>query len=347
MRKTFLPHILLASAALCAALFLGASEATAQARCASGNACQIPGRTAVEIERHGTCRVIRNNNQSEVMVPIRNTSEWNTGSNSFLSASRSGIVVNNCTVNTSFVSATCGQLATMRSVEDFFSAADWVSDKAKTLTIPPSCNVCTTGSGQNAAMDIGTTPWGGDLTLRVRGRLTGGSVPAGNPEIAAFIANIRGDNNQRINILVDGGSLIGGGRHGANGDTSVQSHNGQTCSGSGPYVTSVMCIARLTMVTSHGGAGGLGTHCGNAPTSGQTGIPMSDVAYNGSRQQSTSSQYVNGQWVVTTIYTGVTTTFTITATGSRGANGVAGTIGIRQPARANVTIINGGFVTGM
>lgn len=45
------------------------------------------------IEKHGTCRIVTNNNGVSAMVPHKTTSEWNIGPKAFLAEARAGLNV--------------------------------------------------------------------------------------------------------------------------------------------------------------------------------------------------------------------------------------------------------------
>lgn len=64
----------------------------------SDDVVQIPRGHEAKIDRHGTCRIVRNNSAHPIAVPVRRSSEWNTGGNSFLPniGAMPGISARNC-----------------------------------------------------------------------------------------------------------------------------------------------------------------------------------------------------------------------------------------------------------
>lgn len=71
---------------------------TASAREVQPGIFQVAAKSEVKIDRHLTCRVIKNNSNNPVMVPTRTAEEWSSGTSSFLTniSNMPGVTATSC-----------------------------------------------------------------------------------------------------------------------------------------------------------------------------------------------------------------------------------------------------------
>lgn len=341
-------------------LFIAPEPLLAQAHCTNQQNCAVTPSGTSLINAHGLCRSVTNRNSNPIMVPTNSVAEWVVGlGNSFLTNVPFGVEIGFCEVRTVVSGWNCSSISSGRTVQSYFSASDWSNaGMAKVLVIPHGCNACRTSGLGTSAMSVGSS-WAGDLTVIVSGALSGGTIATNRSDaqrIVAFDANSRGTDNQRMNLIVDGGSLVSGGRDGVTGATAPSSTAwGQICYGGGgmsyPY-----CNASMAGVPGgQGGAGGRGEHCGTPARAGQAGLTGNFVHYRSDYITSGQTMISNwdhscgcirNQWVMT--YSAVRRySYATGGRGGAGQHGLAATSGIRNPNNANISIRNGGSVRGM
>lgn len=129
------------------------------------------------------------------------------------------------------------------TMESLFTPTQWTSTTAKKVTVPAGVQLGSSNS--SAAITIGTTAWGGDLTLEVSGTISGsggaaGTAGAGGVGGNAVDANRLGASSQKLIVNILSGGIIrggggGGGKGGVGGAGSYVSTLGPTYSGSQPF----------------------------------------------------------------------------------------------------------------
>ena len=318
-----------------------------------------PGDTE-QISAHGTCLEVTNLGGVSIMIPIRTPQACVLGGGAFLrhAPDMPTLTLAPCTFKRRTLS--CGELSAPKTIQSFFSEEEWASPDIKILTVPSSCDVCLIGTPGGYAMSIGDAPWGGQLTLEIKGDLMGGSVRPGEALINTLDVNQVGDSGQKINLIVDGGRIIGGGRDGADGQSAMfTTHTGTMCSAS---ITSGSC----TNMTYHamggaGGEGGRGEHCGAPPEPGMAGYPGGTIGIPDDRLWTTQVQECRYQSVyvwpdgfvwqnvcewVTRYYATFMIRYVTGPSGESGRAGSAGGRGIRNIGSANIELLNGGTIRG-
>lgn len=76
--------------ALIFALSAGAAAAS------QGGTVSIARQQSERIDRHGFCKIVKNQGQSTVMIPVRSSTEWAVGKNSFLRNEHANLVIEEC-----------------------------------------------------------------------------------------------------------------------------------------------------------------------------------------------------------------------------------------------------------
>ncbi len=79
------------SGALIFALSAGAAAAASQ-----DGTVSIARQQSERIDRHGFCKIVKNQGQSTVMIPVRSSTEWAVGQNSFLRNEHANLVIEEC-----------------------------------------------------------------------------------------------------------------------------------------------------------------------------------------------------------------------------------------------------------
>jgi hypothetical protein len=128
------------------------------------------------------------------------------------------------------------------TMESLFTPTQWTSATAKKVTVPAGVHLGSSNS--SAAITIGTTAWGGDLTLEVAGTISGsggaaGTAGAGGVGGNAVDANRLGATSQKLIVNILSGGIIrggggGGGKGGAGGSGSYTTTEGPYYSQSAP-----------------------------------------------------------------------------------------------------------------
>ena len=313
----------------------------------------------VEIDRHGFCRRIINNSGQTLMIPHHVHSgsnptmrEWHpSGGRSFSANMPSGVTETVCIRDRTVTgNAHCSNtFSSTRTVQSYFSSSDWTSDKHKILTIPSGCNMCRSSSSGHSmpTLTMGSTPWGGELTIVVNGAITAGVVGNNRTNSQRNIAidvNRRGDSNQRANIIVNnGGRIIGGGRHGSPGNWG-NSYNvtGRSCWAS---FGNCNCTShQYSVLGGSPGQAGTGEHCGAAPTAGTPGSQPPSVQ----SRQDTCWCFTTGSPPRQQCQAQMGTGWHPANPGTAGSPGIAATQhAIRNRNNANITVNSGGHVRGL
>lgn len=343
------------------ALLIGPSPAAAQSECLDQQYCAVSSAEMRKITSHGICREVFNGNDTAIMVPTRTPDEWVTGvPNSFLANLPPGVSVGLCELIVRVPTVDCAEISGGRTVQSYFDPEAWADpEEPKTVIIPDGCNVCRTSGLGSATMSIGADPWGGDLTVIVNGSLTGGSIGfdrSDSERIPAFDANILGDASQKVNLVVDGGRVVSGGRDGAPGLTPPPGIVGtyECLSGTSPFPLG--CFSGINLVTNgSGGVGGRGESCGAPPQGGGSGaaapVTMYRSDYVSSFSQTTFEYDSFCQCFVSrsvTLYQGIRDfRFTFGSPGLPGEDGLPATDGVRNPQNAVITVLSGGEVRGL
>lgn len=96
---------------------------------------QVMANSQVKIDRHGTCRIVKNGGSNPVMVPTKTAQEWSSGPNSFLTniTMMDGVSVSNCIVAPSADSIYNSDCLSLDSLDDGYLDVCYYMGKMETL----------------------------------------------------------------------------------------------------------------------------------------------------------------------------------------------------------------------